>query len=334
MASSSVTAVSRNAAPLADAPGGSAYVTADRGVLDRGAIVFAENCARCHSSKQPPPDVVPSSEAGRAWYRQSVLSPDFRENNFLSTDRRYPITEIGTNACRALGTNATRGEIWDSFSSETYKTLPPVGTIELYNPADNSTPYRFAVPAGGVGYYRPPSLIAIWSSAPFLHNNSVGTFSGDPSIAGRMRAFDDAIEKLLWPERRLGKDSIWRTTHESYLRIAETYLPAVLWPLARDGYLSIGPIPTGTPINLPANIDPRGPNAIAILRAIDEALLEWVRNGASRVWRDDDEAMKKLVSTLMSVSKCPDLVEDRGHVFGSRLLDEDKRALIEFLKML
>src|SRR5262249_9492165 len=40
---------------LADAPGGSAYITADRGVLDRGAIVFAENCARCHSSKQPPP---------------------------------------------------------------------------------------------------------------------------------------------------------------------------------------------------------------------------------------------------------------------------------------
>ena len=39
---------------LADAPGGKAFLTQDETVLQRGKIVFADNCAKCHSSKQPP----------------------------------------------------------------------------------------------------------------------------------------------------------------------------------------------------------------------------------------------------------------------------------------
>ena len=30
------------------------------------------------------------------------------------------------------------------------------------------------------GYYRVPSLVSVWSSAPFLHNNMLGKFTGDP----------------------------------------------------------------------------------------------------------------------------------------------------------
>ena len=36
----------------------------------------------------------------------------------------------------------------------------------------------------------------------------------------------------------------------------------------------------------------------------------------------------------LAESLCPDLIEDRGHEFGTRLPDADKRALIEFLKTL
>ena len=39
---------------LEDAPGGRAYMTTDKAVMDRGTVVFAETCAECHSSKQPP----------------------------------------------------------------------------------------------------------------------------------------------------------------------------------------------------------------------------------------------------------------------------------------
>ena len=40
---------------LADAPGGEAFLTKDKARLARGKVVFAERCARCHSSKIPRP---------------------------------------------------------------------------------------------------------------------------------------------------------------------------------------------------------------------------------------------------------------------------------------
>jgi hypothetical protein len=98
---------------------------------------------------------------------------------------------------------ATRGHVWDSFSSETYKTRPAPGPIQVWNPYTEADE-TFSFPADGRGYYRTPSLISIWATAPFLHNNSVGQFNGDPSVKGRIEAFNDAIEKLLWPEKRLG----------------------------------------------------------------------------------------------------------------------------------
>jgi hypothetical protein len=42
----------------------------------------------------------------------------------------------------------------------------------------------------------------------------------------------------------------------------------------------------------------------------------------------------EVAPALFQVSKCPDLIEDRGHYFGTELPDADKRALIEFLKTL
>ena len=49
----------------------------------------------------------------------------------------------------------------------------------------------------------------------------------------------------------------------------------------------------------------------------------------------DAEAAKvfvKDVPDLLSVSKCPDFIVNKGHYFGSNLSDADKNALIEFLK--
>jgi hypothetical protein len=40
---------------LKDAPGGAQYQTEDASTVERGKVVFADTCARCHSSKAPPP---------------------------------------------------------------------------------------------------------------------------------------------------------------------------------------------------------------------------------------------------------------------------------------
>ena len=168
------------------------------------------------------------------WMRAEVQKSDFLTNNFLSTDRRVSIQEVGINACSPLATNAIRNDIWDNFSSETYKELPPVGKITVYNPVDG-TPWQYEMPGGGRGYVRPASLVSLWSSAPFLQNNAVGEFNGNPRIEGRLRAFDDAIHQMLWPESRdkdpiigdriPGPSLILRTTARSYIKVPAGYLP-------------------------------------------------------------------------------------------------------------
>src|SRR2546430_17554432 len=102
------------------------------------------------------------------------------------------------------------------------------------------------MPAGGRGYTRPPSLISVWSTAPFLLNNSVGRFEPDPSVEARLRSFDDSIEKLLCPEKR-DKDPVLgdkvpgiidRTSDlagqggPSYLRVTRENLPEALQSIA------------------------------------------------------------------------------------------------------
>ena len=213
--------------------------------------------------------------------------------------------------------------------------MPSTGEIEVQNPLDGSTS-KFRAPGGGPGYYRVPSLIGIWATAPLLHNNAMGIYTGDPSVAGRMKAFDDAITKLLWPEKRLGFGSIPRTTAESYIQIPAPYLPSELQSLTQDGFLRIGPIPAGTPIDLLANADldlsdhDKALDRIKLIAKVQGDLIKIHLNhldaDAAR------EVLKNLVPDLLKISKCPDFVQDRGHYFGTKLPDADKRALIEFVK--
>lgn len=317
---------------LADAPGGKDFMTKDEAVLTRGKTVFAEQCATCHSSKQPK-----DGEDADVFFANALKDPDFLKENFLSDDRRYPLTKIKTNAARAFGTNAKRGHVWNWFSSETYKNLASPGGIEFWNPYTDANE-TFPIPSGGTGHYRTPSLIACWSSAPFLHNNALGKYTGDPSVAGRMEAFDDAVQKLLWPEKRLGKESVWRTAQECQLTLHADYLPDLLKKaldghIDPDGYFRVGHIPAGTPINLIANVNPDmsfGDLANLLLnlkRALLEIKLRKLEGEAAK------EVMRREVApALLKASMCPDLIEDRGHTFGADLPDADKMALIEYLK--
>jgi hypothetical protein len=222
---------------LKDAPGGTEFLKKDdqgrpAGVpwdpaLKEGRRVFAQNCIACHSSKQPDffeevkdtdlldllhkPD-HPFNARYREWALVAVEKPEFWQENYLSTDRRVPVSLIGTNAGRALATNGIADHMWEDFSSDTYKQLPPVGQIQIFNPykpqsGDATFNDAFEAPGGGRGYYRPASLVSVWATAPFLHNNSVGIFNNDPSVKGRMEAFNDGISKLLVQARRDENDT-------------------------------------------------------------------------------------------------------------------------------
>jgi hypothetical protein len=225
------------------------------------------------------------------------------------------------------------------------------------------------MPGGGRGYTRPASLISLWSTAPYLQNNTVGLFNGDPSVKGRMAAFQDGIEQMLWPEKRdqdpvLGDKVpglIDRTSASSYLRVAVGYLPPFapdLAPLVKELApsvvgefgLQLGPIPKGTPINLLSNLNILPDNqTLGEKLAHDRKLLELlvkikhdlIKLPANATDEQARAVFKNLVDPLLELSKCPDFVVNRGHYFGTDrfkeepgLSDADKRALIEFLKTL
>jgi hypothetical protein len=287
-----------------------------------------------------------------------VLADDFLTDNYLSTERRIPVALLQTNACSPLATNAIAGNIWDNFASQTYKELLSVGTITVHNPIDG-TPWEYTLPGGGRGYTRPPSLISVWSTAPLLLNNSMGAFHWQPSVEARMASFNDAIQQLLWPEKRT-KDPIlgdkvpgymYRTTATSYVKIAPGYLPAGLekllswgdvlqrlfpW-LFQEKMVRIGPIPKNTPVNLIAHLDLEADKAkLAVL------VVKMIKDLKAVAGSSDEEAarvFKNLVPDLLTLSKCPDFVVNKGHYFGTAffteepaLSDDDKWALIEYLK--
>src|SRR5258705_1326923 len=108
--------------------------------------------------------------------RKIVQAPDFLQDNYLSSDARIPVTLLRTNACSPLATNALGGNIWDNFSSQSYKQLPSVGTITLSDPYTGA-PVPYAMPAGGRGYKMGASLLNGWAYPPRLLYNTVAAFS-------------------------------------------------------------------------------------------------------------------------------------------------------------
>ncbi len=367
----------------------------DDALVPRGKEVFAERCARCHSSKLPTPPsnvaaiVIDQGQgcAGKnyldCWNKfwdwtktddfkkemtEIVKQPDFLTHNYLSSELRIPVTLLQTNACSPLATNALADNIWDNFSSQSYKELPSVGNITWYHPYTGE-PRTYQMPAGGRGYTRPPSLISLWSTAPYLLNNSVGEFNPDPSVNGRLASFQNSIEQMLWPDKR-DKDELLgdkipgkidRTTQTSYLKVSYGYLPEALQPLRgfarffpwlvddKDKMIHIGPIPKGTPVGLLTNLNPLSESKDPAERLTHDAkLLKVVLKLNSDLQKlppnATDEDAKKVfanaVDPLLDLSKCPDLIVNRGHYFGTGkfaggepgLNDDDKHALIAFLK--
>jgi len=370
---------------LKDAPGGAQYLTDGQTTLLRGKEVFADRCARCHSSKLPDlppgldlengngPDYLTrwnqywnwtKTEGFKSEMRKQVMRDDFLDGNFLSSELRVPITLLGINACSPLATNAIRGNIWDNFSSQSYKELPSVGPIKVRHPVTGAE-YDYPLPAGGRGYIRPASLVSLWSTAPFLQNNTVGHFEWSPAVDARMRSFDDSIEQMLWPEKRQ-KDSLFanengpgvgvidRITVDSYLEVSEGYIPDYLRPFVNigrrlfpfiggSGYsVKLGPFPKGMPVGLITNIDMMGYELTPAERdEHQKKVLNLLRRTKQELksTKDLGAVLGNLVDDMLAVSKCKDFVVNKGHYFGTSqfteepgLSDADKRALIAYLK--
>ena len=154
-----------------------------QGQTERGKVVFAENCARCHSSKMPErtptsspitlrrpglPQVLEQllgvdQDAGvQTRDDHIVASKDFLDDNYLSNELRVPETLLRDQRLRLAGDQCDPrrhlGQLRDS-----YKSLPSVGSITVHQFFTGEP--RSTMPAGGRGYIRPASLVSVWSTA-------------------------------------------------------------------------------------------------------------------------------------------------------------------------
>lgn len=331
-----------------------------KGAVSRGQKVFAETCARCHSS-------VPESKGGAFAtrdFRKVAANGTLRED-WMGSDASTPVTEVDTYHCRALHSNHAAGHVWQEYASETMRARPQVPG--LTEPAE-----------GGRGYYRNPSLLSAWAHAPFLHNNAMGPELCGYGGTGAGNAFDfyrspyvDAANVPLPPDKQPGcwaynpsVDGRFRLYVESMRELLNPDKRATkVKKLDQDIVLDLGPkvfdgedeeklfgftlrVPAGTAAGALGNFQYKKFVGDIVLAKLDRKTLE-SRHGkamADELATVADEIIAKpdaLVNTIKQrpallkfYSTCLDVVENKGHRFGQDLSEADKNALIAFIATL
>jgi hypothetical protein len=161
----------------------------------------------------PPPG--PLQHGKDPWLKATLGGATFGGEDDLGCQLGALVFVTACADCRSLTTNWMGGPIWEAFSSDEKK-------------------------ARGPGYYRDVPLLGTRATAPFFHDNRLGTFSGDPNVAGRLAPFDDPYRQMVHPWLCDELGSIQRTTAPVTLSVAGFTIT----------------LPTGTPVALFANLDP------------------------------------------------------------------------------
>lgn len=335
-----------------------------KGAVTRGRVVFAENCARCHSS-------IPESIDGPYKNRDFLKVSDKTglRADWMGNDQATPVSEVGTFRCRALHANHMAGHVWQEYGSDTLRARAPDPNVR--EPGD-----------GGRGYYRNVSLLNAWAHAPFMHNNAMGPelcggavntqnefyrppyvdekgaplvnapacWPYDPSVDGRFKLYKESMRQLLHPKERVSK----------------------ITKLDQDIILDLGPkvfdgqdekklfgftitVPKGTNAGLLGNFQHKQFIVDLVLSKTNAKQLEiklartlgkdkakevagQMREVADEILRDPAHLIKAVGKRLPLVldvySSCTADVEDAGHRFGEDLPEPDKQALSAFLATL
>lgn len=233
---------------LREATEGKAELAKVAGDFEDGMKIFADNCAKCHSSNpgQNNPKVGKFVGQGKNIQEpdigtfMEVMKQDLAADrpldqprlDWLGNDNRMPAKFIETNYCRALHSNHMEGHLWEHYGSESYRNPDYTEYASLgEEPFDFRAEHMGKADLGGRGFYRNISLLNVWAHAPFMHNNAVGVdfYNGiedfkmdykdgqwvtpNPSVKGRLEVFERSMEMLLNPSdtqktTRLGKREV------------------------------------------------------------------------------------------------------------------------------
>ena len=320
------------------------------GSVDRGKAVFADNCARCHSSQTGP-------MASRDFLAKDANGVRI---DWMGNDVATPVTEVGTNRSRALHSNHMTGHLYHEYGSNTLRTRKPDPNVA--EPSD-----------GGRGYYRNISLLSVWAFAPFMHDNSMGPeicgkpsnpandfyrspyvdASGhllpnpppcrayDPSVKGRYDLYKASMDELLNPKKRIPK--ITMLDYDIPIDVGPKF-----WDPQQKKKVGVQiVIPKGIPAAMVGNFQHKP--------FVDDLVLSKTHYDQLKAKRGDAAAQEILAvanETLLSPTHVLTIadkhmpllkkyymsstaeIENEGHRFGEDLSDKDKKALTAFLATL
>jgi mono/diheme cytochrome c family protein len=330
-----------------------------KGAVGRGQTLFADNCARCHSS-------IPENTGGAFKNRDFAAPNDAHPRkvraDFLSNEQSTPVTEVGTFRCRSLHSNHKAGHLYMEYASDTLRKQQVVADI----------PERPELKDGGRGYMRNISLVNVWATAPFMHNNAIGPeicgkpanpdndfhraryvdrdgkllatqpdcLRYDPTVEGRFELYKRSMHELLNPKERGSK----RTLTNADLIIDLGIRPLegkTEKPLGGFGQLKI---PAGTSAGFlnglqhkqlvddlflakrhPDKLEASGKkDLLPTLQAMAEDILK-------HPTRFVDILREKRDFLSANYETCTQEIENEGHRFGEDLSEADKKALTAFL---
>ena len=330
-----------------------------KGAVGRGQTVFADNCARCHSS-------IPENTGGAFKNRDFAAPNDAHPRkvraDFLSNEQSTPVTEVGTFRCRSLHSNHKAGHLYMEYASDTLRKQQVVADI----------PERPELKDGGRGYMRNISLVNVWATAPFMHNNAIGPeicgkpanpdndfhraryvdrdgkllaaqpdcLRYDPTVEGRFELYKRSMHELLNPKERGSK----RTLTNADLIIDLGIRPLegkTEKPLGGFGQLKI---PAGTSAGFLNGLQhkqlvddlflaKRHPDKLEASGKKDllptlQAMAEDILKTPARIV---DILREKRDFLSANYQTCTQEIENEGHRFGEDLSEADKKALTAFL---
>lgn len=330
------------------------------GAVALGRQVFAQHCAGCHSSQNPPFDNVDFRAV-------DPKDPGLRID-FLSNERPILASRIGTYMARAMHSNHMASRVWDEYAARDLHERPPDPQL------------KEVMKGGGRGYYRPPSLLSVWAYAPFMLNNAIGPevcgkptnptvdfyFSPyvdqegkalanpppcwpyDVSVEGRYKLYKASMDELLHSEKRIAK--MFLTDQDIIIDVA----PAVKIGDAEIGFSIV--VPKGSPAVLANSLRYKDLIQDLVLVHRDPQQLEKrydgllsadqlaeLKQGLNTLWPQLTATPGSVKITITQVqnsfiqryySNILDAIENSGHRFGVNLTERQKQSLVAFLATL
>jgi hypothetical protein len=328
-----------------------------------GSQVFARTCAGCHSSQQNP-----NSETN---FRVTDPADPTRRIDFLSNERPILASRVGTNAARAMHSNHMASRVWAEYSSREVKEravdpeLKEVmkgGGRGYYRPPSLLSVWAYAPfmlnnAMGPEVCGQPSNKEVDFYSSPYIDNNDKPVADPPPcvkfdvSVNGRFELFKQSMDQLLNPAKRGRKVNLADRDI-----IVDVVSNVKVGPIEIDS-LSLK-LPKGSPAVMinslrykdliqdivllnrdPAKLDDKYAGILASDRMAElkqglDGLRLLITASRGQVTIDITEPKAQADFIQAFYSNVLGRVENSGHLFGTNLSDDEKKALTAFLATL